>query len=84
MDIFVDYTSRRQTYDGKHANKELLVLNTELSQGNTTGNRNVQALEYSSFYPELLAVAYDRNPEMPLAPEGIVNVWNVHCKTSPE
>lgn len=62
----------------------MLVLNREINQGKITENRFIRAMDYSTFYPELLAVAYDRNPDMPLAPEGIVNVWNTRFKTSPE
>lgn len=71
-------------HDDKVDKGEMLVLNREINQGKITENRFIRAMDYSTFYPELLAVAYDRNPEMPLAAEGIVNVWNTRFKTSPE
>ncbi|KAI1724810.1 cytoplasmic dynein 1 intermediate chain 2 [Ditylenchus destructor] len=82
-DIFIDYING-PSHEEKALNGEMLVLQRELYDEKVTENRFVQALDYSSFYPELLAVAYDRNPQLPLAPEGVVYVWNTKFKTPPE
>lgn len=82
MDIFTDYVNGLK-HEEKVDSGKLLVFNREFSQ-ELTNKRMVRALDYSTFYPELLAVAYDRNSELPLSSEGIVNVWNTKFKTPPE
>uniref|UniRef100_A0A915DRE6 Uncharacterized protein n=1 Tax=Ditylenchus dipsaci TaxID=166011 RepID=A0A915DRE6_9BILA len=62
-DIFVDYTTAdRHVHEIQSMCKELLSFNAEFSMDQFTSNRYVRSLDYSSFYPELLVVAYDRNP----------------------
>lgn len=78
----MDYINS-SAHEDKIDKGELLVLNRKFTQ-QQTNNRMVRAMDFSSFYPELVAVAYDRNPDTPLAPEGIVNVWNSNFKTPPE
>ncbi|KAI1717234.1 cytoplasmic dynein 1 intermediate chain 2 domain-containing protein [Ditylenchus destructor] len=82
-DIFIDYING-PAHEEKTFNGEVLVLQRQLYDEKVTANRFVQALDFSSFYPELLAVAYDRNPQLPLASEGVVCVWNTKFKTPPE
>lgn len=82
VDIFTDYINS-SAHDDKIDKGEFLILNREFTQ-EQTNNRIVRAMDFSSFYPELVAVAYDRNVDTPLAPEGIINVWNTNFKTPPE
>ncbi|KAL3100337.1 hypothetical protein niasHT_029041 [Heterodera trifolii] len=58
------------------------------SNGTTTaagGGRPVCAIEFSTIFPELVAVCHDRDKDEPLAPDSVINVWNTRFKTaSPE
>uniref|UniRef100_A0A914CPW1 Uncharacterized protein n=1 Tax=Acrobeloides nanus TaxID=290746 RepID=A0A914CPW1_9BILA len=80
VDIFVDY-SRDFLAEQNAGDGELLTLNREFIDEKSCANRFVTALDFSSFFPELVAVAYDHNPNAPLDPPGIVNVWSTRHKT---
>lgn len=47
-------------------------------------NRSVTAIDWSTKYPELCVVAYNRDPTNEDAPDGLVAVWNMHLGERPE
>lgn len=85
-DIFIDYINgSRNGAEEKFDKRELLTLNRKIFDEKLTANREVRAIDFSAFYPELVAVAYDLNKEEPLAPDSVIGVWNTRFKTtSPE
>lgn len=42
--------------------------------------RAITGIDNCEQYPELIAVSYDQNPESPLDPAGVVQVWNNRFK----
>lgn len=42
--------------------------------------RCVTGIDFCEQHPELVAVSYDHNPESPLDPMGVVQVWNCRFK----
>ena len=50
----------------------------------TFANRSVTAIDWSTKYPELCVVAYNRNDQDEDAPDGLVAVWNMHLGERPE
>lgn len=86
-DIFIDYItgSASGQAEDKFDKRELLTLNRQLFDEKLTAKRGVRAIDYSTAFPELVAVAYDRNRNAPLLPESVICVWNTTFKnTSPE
>lgn len=78
VDTCVDY-AHDFSLDGKASTGELLTLNREFVDPNIFG-RCVSAIDYSTFHPELIATAYDRQNDAALSLAGIVNVWNSKFK----
>ncbi|EST08840.1 WD40 repeat [Kalmanozyma brasiliensis GHG001] len=50
----------------------------------TFANRSITAIDWSTKYPELCVVAYNRNDRDEDAPDGLVAVWNMHLSDRPE
>ncbi len=50
----------------------------------TFANRSVTGIDWSTRYPELCVVAYNRNDQDEDAPDGLVAVWNMHLGERPE
>ena len=62
-----------------------LRLARKFGQGDKTfANRSVTAIDWSTKYPELCVVAYNRNGQDQDAPDGVVAVWNMHLGDRPE
>ena len=46
--------------------------------------RTITAMDWSPKHPELLAVAYNENPDAPHDPDGLVLIWNTKMPSRPE
>uniref|UniRef100_A0A9J2PC67 Uncharacterized protein n=1 Tax=Ascaris lumbricoides TaxID=6252 RepID=A0A9J2PC67_ASCLU len=79
VDVFVDYT-RDNTLDEKADSGEKLTLSRVFVDEKWSAGRCVTGIDFCEQHPELVAVSYDHNPESPLDPMGVVQVWNCRFK----
>ncbi|VDK42879.1 unnamed protein product [Anisakis simplex] len=79
VDVFVDYT-RDSTVDEKADSREKLTLSRVFVDEKWSAGRCVTGIDFCEQHPELVAVSYDHNPESPLDPMGVVQVWNCRFK----
>lgn len=80
-DIFADYSSDRK--DNTYSDA-LLTPSGRFNDGQYLAHQSGLAVDFSSSYTELMAVAMNGRPSSD-GPEGIINVWNTNFgTTSPE
>ncbi|KHN76906.1 Cytoplasmic dynein 1 intermediate chain 1 [Toxocara canis] len=79
VDVFVDYT-RNSSLDEKADSGEKLILSRVFVDEKWTAGRCVTGIDFCEQHPELVAVSYDQNPESPLDPMGVIQVWNCRFK----
>ncbi|MFH4980624.1 hypothetical protein AB6A40_007333 [Gnathostoma spinigerum] len=79
VDVFIDYSqcdaSSEKTDSGEKLTLQRVFVDEKWSAG-----RCVTGMDYCVQHPELIAVSYDHNPESPLDPVGVVQVWNTRFK----
>lgn len=76
-DILFDYVSGsgeegRDALGSLKAVKKKVFVDERWSQ-----SRNVTAMDWSSYHPELLLVSYYTNPNIPHDPDGVVLMWDL-------
>ncbi|VDO06757.1 unnamed protein product [Brugia timori] len=79
IDIFIDY-SRDEAMDEKTNNGEKLVFARKFVDEKWSAGRAVTGIDHCVQHPELFAVSYDQNPDSPLDPIGVVQVWSCRFK----
>uniref|UniRef100_A0A0N5AP20 WD_REPEATS_REGION domain-containing protein n=1 Tax=Syphacia muris TaxID=451379 RepID=A0A0N5AP20_9BILA len=79
VDVFIDYT-RDATNDDKADNGQKLLLSRIFVDEKWSAGRCVTAIDYCEQHPELVVVSYDQCLDHPLAPMGVVQVWNTRFK----
>ncbi|WKY10090.1 hypothetical protein Q1695_002441 [Nippostrongylus brasiliensis] len=83
VDIFIDYA--RDGHGEVVASSDRLVLSRVFSDPKWSQNRAVTGIAFSEQHPELVAVSYDCNKDIPSEPPGVVLIWNTKFKKdSPE
>ncbi|EYC43551.1 hypothetical protein Y032_0490g2388 [Ancylostoma ceylanicum] len=83
VDIFVDYA--RDGHGEVIASSDRLVLSRIFSDPKWSQNRAVTGIAFSEQHPELVAVSYESNKDIPSEPPGVVLIWNTKFKKdSPE
>lgn len=83
VDIFIDYA--RDGHGEVIASSDRLVLSRVFSDPKWSQNRAVTGIAFSEQHPELVAVSYDYNKDIPSEPPGVVLIWNTKFKKdSPE
>ncbi|KAK6026668.1 hypothetical protein OSTOST_07348 [Ostertagia ostertagi] len=83
VDIFIDYA--RDGHGEVIASSDRLVLSRVFSDPKWSQNRAVTGIAFSEQHPELVAVSYDFNKDIPSEPPGVVLIWNTKFKKdSPE
>lgn len=63
---------------------ESVRLNLEFFDAKWSTGRTVTCMDWSPKHPELVAAAYNDNPDAIHDPDGIVMVWNMHMTSRPE
>lgn len=83
VDIFIDYA--RDGHGETIASSDRLVLSRIFADPKWSQNRAVTGIAFSEQNPELVAVSYDSNKDIPSQPPGVVLIWNTKFKrNSPE
>ncbi|KAK6061714.1 hypothetical protein COOONC_00620, partial [Cooperia oncophora] len=77
VDIFIDYA---RGHGEVIASSDRLVLSRVFSDPKWSQNRAVTGIAFSEQHPELVAVSYDYNKDIPSEPPGVVLIWNTKFK----
>ncbi|CBQ69023.1 related to Dynein intermediate chain 1, cytosolic [Sporisorium reilianum SRZ2] len=84
-DYMRDYRiSADDSLDALNSGSQLRIARKFGAGDKTFANRSITAMDWSTKYPELCVVAYNRNDQDEDAPDGLVAVWNMHLGDRPE
>ncbi|TKY88926.1 hypothetical protein EX895_002167 [Sporisorium graminicola] len=84
-DYMRDYRiSADDSLDALNSGSQLRIARRFGAGDKTFANRSITAMDWSTKYPELCVVAYNRNDQDEDAPDGLVAVWNMHLGDRPE
>ncbi|SPO30657.1 related to Dynein intermediate chain 1, cytosolic [Ustilago trichophora] len=84
-DYMRDYRiSADDTLDTLNSGSQLRLARKFGAGDKLFANRSITAIDWSTKYPELCVVAYNRNDQDEDAPDGLVAVWNMHLGERPE
>ncbi|CDS01898.1 hypothetical protein [Sporisorium scitamineum] len=84
-DYMRDYRiSADDSLNALNSGSQLRIVRKFGTGDKTFANRSITAMDWSTKYPELCVVAYNRNNQDGDAPDGLVAVWNMHLGDRPE
>ncbi|XP_015794546.1 cytoplasmic dynein 1 intermediate chain 1 isoform X4 [Tetranychus urticae] len=84
-DIFIDYTGAKEDMESEDQSGASLTFNKCFFDERWSKNRTVTCFDWSTQFPELLAVSYNNNEDLPTDPDGVCLIWNMKFrKTTPE
>ncbi|XP_074593499.1 dynein, cytoplasmic 1, intermediate chain 2a-like isoform X2 [Brevipalpus obovatus] len=79
-DIFVDYSGAKEDVENEDQSGASLSFNKCFFDEKWSKNRTVTCMDWSTQFPELLAVAYNNNEDSPTDPDGVCLIWNLKFK----
>ncbi|KAK9456861.1 putative cytoplasmic dynein intermediate chain [Dipodascopsis uninucleata] len=82
-DILTDYAAWTTEQETSNMDRDLREV-IEFYSDKWSKNRSVTAIDWATSYSELCLAAYSTNPAAIHEQNGIVQVWNMHMKDSPE
>lgn len=83
-DYMRDYRLTLDTTTDASGGSQMRLVRSFGSGDKTFANRSVTAVDWSTKFPELVVVAYNRNDQDEDSPDGLVAVWNLRLLDRPE